>query len=237
MSVHPVLILFFVNSEYFSASFKEFSPPDGEVSQLSEQRQKEEHDYGYGHDNQHQHQQDLDRKQVEAEDADIDFVTDGMYLVRAISDSSHTLKTKATVHHRVGQDMQHDHSHGKAKYAMHISRTSVQILKLSRRRNVRGSSQYTVTFDTGSHGRDSDDNGGLGLELETNISDKERYGVASGRRASGIDFSAVVTGVSGQAEQKGVQLGNYLVEINGQSTLKWTFKKTSTCAWRGIVTQ
>ena len=237
--MHPVLILFFVNSEYFSASFKEFNidpTPDGEVSQLSEQRQKGEHESGHGYDDQHQHQQDLHRKHIEA-DADIDFVTDGMYLVRAISDSSHTLKTKATVHHRVGQDMQHDHSHGKAKYAMHISRTGVQILKLSRRRNVRGSSQYTVSFDSGSHGRDSDDNGGLGLELETNVSDKERYGVASGRRASGIDFSAVVTGVSGQAEQKGVQLGNYLVEINGQSTLKWTFKKTSTCAWRGIVTQ
>ena len=145
----------------------------------------------------------------------MDRISENMYLVRALSDSTGCLEVKAKIHHR--HDMQHDHSHGRAKIVLHVSENGVQLLRLSRRGNVEADF-YDVELGDGP----------LGLDLETNISDKERYGVASGRRASGLDLSAVVNGVSGQAAAKGIQLGNYLQSINGQTTLKSTFKKTST---------
>jgi alpha-tubulin suppressor-like RCC1 family protein len=143
-----------------------------------------------------------------------EIINENMYFVRTVSDSANILETKKTIHHR--KDMAHDHSKGKAKVVLHLSDAGVQLLKLSREANLTNPANFKVVFGDGP----------LGLDLEKNLSDLERYGVHSGRRASGLDFSAVVKSVSGQGAIKGIQVGNYLVSVNGKATNSLSFKKT-----------
>ena len=67
----------------------------------------------------------------------------------------------------------------------------------------------------------------LGLKLQSNYSGARIFGVRSGRRYSGMDFSAVVEAVTGQAAAGGELFpGNYLLAINGADTTKLTFART-----------